>query len=264
MQAGKSKRLAASGDIQNRQPLRLRIPVQNVRQQTRHVVYVYELDFVVEILVARAAACKAAFCPRCAFFRPASLCRWASRETLLKGSFPRWPRQRYADAECTHCIRATPKNAAALLRRTAFCESHRAGYAPPWATLRLPATEGWARRLKTLLGKTNCLMPASVVRFASVMASITRAVPATLICHIRSGSSTPSAPDRSQTQGAPPKPAVCRATVHREPVYRIHRPDPCAQTATGNPVWGGLTSTPITENSPAAGATWIPGFPQYQ
>jgi len=56
------QRIAASGDIQNGQPLRLRLALQNPRNQPRHVVDVDELDFVVQIFLPERQHAGQPFC----------------------------------------------------------------------------------------------------------------------------------------------------------------------------------------------------------
>src|ERR1700674_3182173 len=107
----------------------------------------------------------------------------------------------------------------------------------------------------------NCLIPESVLRFASVMASITLAVPATLICHIRSVSSTPVRTG-SMTN------ARCTTEtgrLSRSSSYstRVQDSSPKSRRSnwSGKSVWGELTSTPITEKSPSSGSNLDPRFP---
>src|SRR5450755_3885256 len=112
-----------------------------------------------------------------------------------------------------------------------------------------------------LLGKMNW-RTCPPVRLTTLMASITRAVPATLICHMRSKASTPaccgsSTNARCTTERAP----VCRSTW----VSSRHE-DSCprfiAWNSTGWEVSGGCTSTPTTRNSDNIGSSLVPRFPE--
>src|SRR5271165_653573 len=99
------------------------------------------------------------------------------------------------------------------------------------------------------------------VRLTTLMASITRAVPATLICHMRSTSSTPACCGSSTN---------ARCSTERAPVWRSNwvssrHDDSCprfiAWNSMGWEVSGGCTSTPTTRNSDNIGRSLVPRFP---
>ena len=99
---------------------------------------------------------------------------------------------------------------------------------------------------ETLLGKMNCRTGVAEFRLASVMASITRAVPATLICHIRSKSRTPERWG-SITNARCTTDAGCTSRKSRYS-SRVEASFP-RSIATKRWVWavaGGATSTPTT------------------
>ncbi len=115
---------------------------------------------------------------------------------------------------------------------------------------------------ETLLGKMNCLMPSSAVRLTSVTASITRAVPATLICHMRSTSSTPVRTGSiTKARWTTAKGCVSRSSSKS---FRVE--DSCPRSRLSNcsseSVWGGVTSTPITEKLPSSGNNLDPRLPE--
>src|SRR3954471_22815559 len=99
-------------------------------------------------------------------------------------------------------------------------------------------------------------------RFASATASITRAVPATLICHMRSTSSTPvcsgSITNARCTTARTSNSRISFTSCRQESSVPISIGSKCRRAA---PSTGGRISAPITRWLPSKGTNLIPRFP---
>ncbi len=100
-------------------------------------------------------------------------------------------------------------------------------------------------------------------RLASVMASITRAVPATLICHMRSTSSTPVRTGSSTNARWTTADGLRIPQQNRKAGGRILLlPGPCARSAAADRSRRRVMSTPITSNSASCGSRRVPRLPE--